>query len=108
MWTLSVAVAVGGIGVDANLRMVQVIGSPEDRFLTWFSSPLAPASRPGVSKAFNSRQTLGLGEFPTEPVTREAHPYPHSLEDEEDKALNVEKKEEKAKERKGSPKFFIS
>ncbi|MQM19862.1 hypothetical protein Taro_052875 [Colocasia esculenta] len=24
MWTLRVAVAIGGIGVDANLRMVQV------------------------------------------------------------------------------------
>ncbi|MQL91290.1 hypothetical protein Taro_023909 [Colocasia esculenta] len=31
-----VAVALGGIGVDTNLRILQVIGSPEGRkFLAW-------------------------------------------------------------------------
>ncbi|MQL93847.1 hypothetical protein Taro_026497 [Colocasia esculenta] len=33
MRTLRVAVAVGGIGVDANLRILQVIGSPEGSLL---------------------------------------------------------------------------
>ncbi|MQL88997.1 hypothetical protein Taro_021567 [Colocasia esculenta] len=53
MWTLRVAVAIGGIGVDANLRILQVIGSPEGSLLALFSSPLAPASRPGDSEASN-------------------------------------------------------
>ncbi|MQM12794.1 hypothetical protein Taro_045713 [Colocasia esculenta] len=53
MWTQRVAVAVGGMGVDANLRMVQVIGSPKGSSLSSLSSPLAPASRPGVSEASN-------------------------------------------------------
>ncbi|MQL88513.1 hypothetical protein Taro_021075 [Colocasia esculenta] len=54
MWMLRVAVAVGGIGVDANLRILQVIGSPESRFPTCLSLPLAPASHPRVSRASNS------------------------------------------------------
>ncbi|MQL72973.1 hypothetical protein Taro_005326, partial [Colocasia esculenta] len=112
MWTFMVAVAFGGRGVDANLRILQVIGSPESRFFTWFSFSLAPASCLRVPKASN-RVSAGkelknlastslvaklisqdiddqipcrllpflvcsvLGEFPTEPVTSEAHPYPH-------------------------------
>ncbi|MQL97829.1 hypothetical protein Taro_030525 [Colocasia esculenta] len=58
MWTLMMAVAIGGRGVDANLRILQVIGSPESRFSTWFSSPLAPAFCPSGFKASNSRQTV--------------------------------------------------
>ncbi|MQL97008.1 hypothetical protein Taro_029691, partial [Colocasia esculenta] len=37
MWTFLVAVAIGGRGVDANLRILQVIGSPKSKFFTWFS-----------------------------------------------------------------------
>ncbi|MQL87934.1 hypothetical protein Taro_020487 [Colocasia esculenta] len=44
--------------------MVQVIGSPEGRFFTWFSLPLAPASCLCVPKVSNSRQTLYLGVCP--------------------------------------------
>ncbi|MQL96130.1 hypothetical protein Taro_028807 [Colocasia esculenta] len=40
-------------GVDANLRILQVIGSPKSRFYTWFSFSLAPASRPCIPKAYN-------------------------------------------------------
>ncbi|MQM08986.1 hypothetical protein Taro_041847 [Colocasia esculenta] len=58
MWTFRVAVAIGGRGVDANLGILQVIGSPESRFFTWFSFSLAPASRSCVSRAFISRQTV--------------------------------------------------
>ncbi|MQL82028.1 hypothetical protein Taro_014505, partial [Colocasia esculenta] len=55
-----VAVAIGGRGVDANLRILQVIGSPEGKFFTWFSLPLAPASRPCVPKASNRyRRVVG-------------------------------------------------
>ncbi|MQM14310.1 hypothetical protein Taro_047242 [Colocasia esculenta] len=53
-----VAVAIGGRGVDANLRILLVIGSPESKFFTWFSLPLAPTSRPCVPKASNR---IGLG-----------------------------------------------
>ncbi|MQM19143.1 hypothetical protein Taro_052143, partial [Colocasia esculenta] len=53
MWTFRVAVALGGIGVDANLRILQVIGSPEGMFPTLFSIPLAPACCPSVPKASN-------------------------------------------------------
>ncbi|MQL70968.1 hypothetical protein Taro_003296, partial [Colocasia esculenta] len=53
-----VAVVLGGIGVDANLRMMQVIGSPEGRFPTLFSIPLAPACCPIVPKASNSYLTF--------------------------------------------------
>ncbi|MQL70718.1 hypothetical protein Taro_003036 [Colocasia esculenta] len=63
MWTLRVAVAIGGIGVDANLRMVQVIGSPEGRFLTWFFSPRAPASRPGTEEWLDDRRMRGVAEL---------------------------------------------
>ncbi|MQL88091.1 hypothetical protein Taro_020642 [Colocasia esculenta] len=48
-----VAVILGGRGVDANLRILQVIGSPESRFFTWFSFSLAPASSPRDPKASN-------------------------------------------------------
>ncbi|MQM01786.1 hypothetical protein Taro_034546 [Colocasia esculenta] len=48
-----VAVILGGRGVDANLRILQVIGSPEGRFPTLFSFSLAPASCPSVLKASN-------------------------------------------------------
>ncbi|MQL72475.1 hypothetical protein Taro_004823 [Colocasia esculenta] len=64
MWTFRVAVVLGGRGVDANLRILQVIGSPEGRFL--------------VSRTMVLVCSV-LGEFPTEPVTSEAHPYPHRL-----------------------------
>ncbi|MQL68038.1 hypothetical protein Taro_000297 [Colocasia esculenta] len=156
--TIIVAVVLGGIGVDANLIMMQVIGSPKGRFPTLFSIPLAPACCPSGFKASNSSVYVAssttptvvtspvgcprffvsqavssglcpgtcvvpsrsvssdldtltlvfelhvrlrerrqwdsdncvslylwflvcsiLGEFPTEPVTTEAHPYPHRL-----------------------------
>ncbi|MQL95766.1 hypothetical protein Taro_028428 [Colocasia esculenta] len=60
MWTLMVAVAIGGRGVDANLRILQVIGSPVGKFSTWFSLPLVPASRPRIPKASNRfRRVVG-------------------------------------------------
>ncbi|MQL83373.1 hypothetical protein Taro_015867 [Colocasia esculenta] len=60
MWTLMVVVALGGRGVDTNLRILQVIGSPESRFSTWFSFSLAPASCPRVPKASNRyRRVVG-------------------------------------------------
>ncbi|MQM02699.1 hypothetical protein Taro_035464, partial [Colocasia esculenta] len=58
-WTFRLAVLVGGMGVDANLTVLQVIGSPEGCSLSSLSSPLAPASRPRVSKA-SSRAGLGF------------------------------------------------
>ncbi|MQL83104.1 hypothetical protein Taro_015590 [Colocasia esculenta] len=58
MWTFRVAVAIGGRGVDANLRILQVIGSPEGRFSALLSIPLAPACCPSVPKASNR---TGLG-----------------------------------------------
>ncbi|MQL97452.1 hypothetical protein Taro_030146 [Colocasia esculenta] len=55
-----VEVALGGRGVDANLRILQVIGSPEGRFPTLFSFSLAPASRPCIPKASNRyRRVVG-------------------------------------------------
>ncbi|MQM11613.1 hypothetical protein Taro_044523 [Colocasia esculenta] len=60
MWTLMVVVAIGGRGVDANLIILQVIGSPESRFFTCSSLPLAPASRPRVPEASNRyRRVVG-------------------------------------------------
>ncbi|MQM22329.1 hypothetical protein Taro_055380 [Colocasia esculenta] len=39
---------------------VEVIGSPESRFSTWFSLPLTPASRPCIPKASNRyRRVVG-------------------------------------------------
>ncbi|MQM10452.1 hypothetical protein Taro_043346 [Colocasia esculenta] len=63
LWTFRVAVVLGGRGVDANLRILQVIGSPEGRFSTLFSIPLAPVCCPGVPKAPSSWKThrMGLG-----------------------------------------------
>ncbi|MQL79102.1 hypothetical protein Taro_011535 [Colocasia esculenta] len=58
MWTFRMAVAIGGRGVDANLRILQVIGSPEGRFCTWFSSSLAPTSRPCIPKASNRLRSV--------------------------------------------------
>ncbi|MQM09387.1 hypothetical protein Taro_042252 [Colocasia esculenta] len=60
LWTFRVAVVLGGRGVDANLRILQVIGPPESRFPTWFSSPLAPAVCPSGFRASNRyRRVVG-------------------------------------------------
>ncbi|MQM05576.1 hypothetical protein Taro_038393 [Colocasia esculenta] len=56
-----VAVAIDGRGVDANLRILQVIGSPESRFFTWFSFSLASASCPRVPKASNREKLCDFG-----------------------------------------------
>ncbi|MQM14507.1 hypothetical protein Taro_047438 [Colocasia esculenta] len=74
MWTLRVAVVVGGMGVDANLRMVQVIGSPEGSSLSSLSSPLAPASRPGTEEWLVDRRTCGVAELREETLRRGAIP----------------------------------
>ncbi|MQL91202.1 hypothetical protein Taro_023811 [Colocasia esculenta] len=74
MWTLRVAVLVGSIGVDANLRMVQVIGSPEGSSLSSLSFPLAPASRPGSEEWLVDRRTRGISELREETSRRGAIP----------------------------------
>ncbi|MQL83752.1 hypothetical protein Taro_016253 [Colocasia esculenta] len=69
-----VAVFLNGIRVDANLCDLQNIGLPEDSSLTPFSLSLALFSCPLLPHYFQE-----LYKFPTEPVTSEAHPYPHRL-----------------------------
>ncbi|MQM12939.1 hypothetical protein Taro_045861 [Colocasia esculenta] len=106
MWTFMVAVSLNGIRVDANLCELQNIGLPEDNFLSSFSLSLALFSCPllphyfqelykgweylryqprvsvklmaeDLSVNIDCRQSADvLGEFPTEPVTSKAHPYP--------------------------------
>ncbi|MQM16693.1 hypothetical protein Taro_049655 [Colocasia esculenta] len=51
MWTFRLAVAISGMGVDANLSVLQVIGSPEGSSLSSHSFPLAPACCPRVFEA---------------------------------------------------------
>ncbi|MQL94470.1 hypothetical protein Taro_027126 [Colocasia esculenta] len=58
-----VAVALNGRGVDANLCNLQVIGSPESRFSTWFFLSLALASRPRIPKASNSHRSVIGGSW---------------------------------------------
>ncbi|MQL98458.1 hypothetical protein Taro_031172 [Colocasia esculenta] len=94
MWTLRVAVAVGGIGVDANLRILQLAAPVSLKLPTGSEEWLDDRRTRGVAELrketpyrgailVGARGGLGvnrsadvLGEFPTEPVTREAHPYP--------------------------------
>ncbi|MQM23955.1 hypothetical protein Taro_057025 [Colocasia esculenta] len=73
MWTFRVAVALGGIRVDANLRILQVIGSPEGRFPTLFSILLAPACCPSVPKASNRYKHLFTKEVSTHPSMVSTH-----------------------------------
>ncbi|MQL82545.1 hypothetical protein Taro_015028 [Colocasia esculenta] len=83
MWTFMVVVPLNDIRVDANLCDLQNIGLPEDSYLSSFSLSLALFSCPLLPHYFqglykvNCRIVEFLGEFPTEPVTSEAHPYPH-------------------------------
>ncbi|MQM07303.1 hypothetical protein Taro_040144 [Colocasia esculenta] len=88
MWTFRVAVAIGGRGVDANLRILQLEdcgtrGVAELRKETSWRGAILVGARGGFGV---NREIAGapvvlvcsvLGEFPTEPVTSEAHPYPH-------------------------------
>ncbi|MQL93559.1 hypothetical protein Taro_026209 [Colocasia esculenta] len=57
------AVALNGRGVDANLCNLQVIGSPEGRFSTWFFLSLALASCPRIPKASNSHRRVVGGSW---------------------------------------------
>ncbi|MQL69760.1 hypothetical protein Taro_002088 [Colocasia esculenta] len=72
MWTFRVAVVLGGRGVDANLRILQVLKGG------W-----AIVERVALLNCARKRRgvvqfpwELEDGSFPTEPVTSEAHPYP--------------------------------
>ncbi|MQM10826.1 hypothetical protein Taro_043724 [Colocasia esculenta] len=78
-WTFRLAVLVGVIGVDANLSVQQVIGSPEGCSLSSLSSPLAPASRPrflklptGAEEQLDDRRTRGIAELREERSRRGA------------------------------------
>ncbi|MQL67937.1 hypothetical protein Taro_000210 [Colocasia esculenta] len=74
MWMLRVAAAIGGKGVDANLRILQVIGSPESSSLSSLSFPLAPASRPGSEEWLDDCRTRGIAELHEETSRRGAIP----------------------------------
>ncbi|MQM22651.1 hypothetical protein Taro_055707 [Colocasia esculenta] len=58
MWTFRVAVVLGGRGVDANLRILQVIGSPE------------PST--GTEGLLDDRRTRGVAELREETSWRGA------------------------------------
>ncbi|MQM21792.1 hypothetical protein Taro_054837 [Colocasia esculenta] len=75
MWTLMVAVAIGGRGVDANLRILQVQETGW-RIVGRVALLNRARKRRGVVQF---PWELAEGSFPTEPVTSEAHPYPHRL-----------------------------
>ncbi|MQL81788.1 hypothetical protein Taro_014260 [Colocasia esculenta] len=106
MWTFRVAVAIGGRGVDANLRILQILKGAwrtvgrvalpncarKRRSVVQFPWELAEgsglrlkilASRSidawFISQDINGQSHCRLLPFSTEPVTSEAHPYPHRL-----------------------------
>ncbi|MQM09841.1 hypothetical protein Taro_042723 [Colocasia esculenta] len=74
MWTFRRAVPIDDKGVDANLRMVQVIGSPEGSSLSSHSFPLAPTCRPGTEEWLDDRRMRGVAKLREETSRRGAIP----------------------------------